>query len=267
MRKIDNALGARLVDSRGNVRSFTLYLSDLDDLKKKADGKELMIQLVERASCLDFSAAEAVRMTMKYPKYAFDEWDSLDPADYSDVMGNSEMFADSVMETCTNTVTFECQRILSEEEHLRFNETGKYDLLINDDGLDDIILPKRNIEKEKAEFIREIKRHNSKVKTLDVDDITINSFEDEERKIWIGVTAIIRSICFSYDGCDYSALFNMHSRILKPDDSSYSLAKISYEDDGDFDEDSFRPISEAFSLEKHIPITTKLKTKLSKLDR
>ncbi len=267
MRIIDDSLGARLVDRDGNARSFSVYILDLDNLKEENDNEEFSIQLVERASCCGFSAVDAVKMTLKYPDYAFENWGAQDSASYSDVTGDAEWFADYVKESGYSKYDFECQRILTEEEHNRFNQTGEYELLINDDGLDDIVIPKRDIEKEKADFIRDIEKHNAKVSTLDVEDVIINSFKDDERRVWIGVTATIRSIRFSHKGSEYSAEFNMRSKTLKPDYSSGCLAKISYEDDEDFKDDSFLPISEAFSLKEYIPITAKLKTKILQLDK
>ena len=266
MRKVETTIGARLVDKKGHLRSSSVDYSDINTLCKEAKNKGYSIQLIERASCFGFSVADAVRMTIKYPEFSYDVWCNLDPADYSDVRSESETFADYVRKTCYDTVDFECQRILSEEEHHRFNETGEYDLLINDDGLDDILLPKRDIEKEKSEFVKEIEKNNSKVKTLDVGDIYIHSFEDNEKRVWVGVMDTIRSINFRHNGSEYSAEFSMRTKVLKPNNSSNCLARTIYEEDESFEEDGFRPISEAFYLDRYIPISDDLKSKIEELN-
>lgn len=265
MRSFESVLGARLIDKEGEVCSSCLYLDDLPQLFERAEKEDLSVQLVEVAECYGFSPDDAIRMTMKYPDSNFCETDALDSADYGQITGNSEMFADHVRERGFHSFDFCCQRILSAEEQDRYFQEGKFQLMFNDVGLEEIVLPKRDIGVEKAGFINAIKDKNSKVKTLDVDDIQIEAFTDAEEKELGRYMVKYRSIKFSCLGRKYSAVFNMKARILKPDGSSRALAITTYEENEDFNTKGYQPINEAFWTTEMIPITDKLKEKISNL--
>ena len=175
------------------------------------------------------------------------------------------MFADHVRERGFHNYDFYCQRILSSEEQESFFHFGKYKLFISDDGLEKITLPERNVDSEKAEFINAIEEKNSKVRQLDVDDIQIKSFKDTERKELGRFLVKFRKIKFLYFGREYSAEFNMKTQILKPDASSYDLAITIFEENEDFDSKSYQPIEEAFWIDKQIPITDHIKSKIYNL--
>ena len=262
MRSFKSVLSARLINEEGEVCSPCLYLDDLPQHLERAEKENLKVQLVEVAECHDFSPDDAIRMTMKYPDYPFCECDALDSADYGQITGNAEMFADHVRETGFHSFDFLFQRILSAEEQERYFQEGKYQLLFNDEGLDEIVLPERDIEAEKSEFIKAIEDRNSKVKTLDSGDIQIESYTDTEKKELGRYLVRYRTIKFSYLGRKYSAVFNMNAKVLKPDTSSKDLAITTYEENEDFDPKCYQPINEAFWTEEMIPITDKLKTKI-----
>lgn len=265
MRSFESVLGARLIGKEGEVCSSCLYLDDLPQLLERAEKEDLSVQLVEVAECYDFSPDDAIRMTMKYPDYPFCECDALDSADFGQITGNAEMFADHVRERGFHNFDFCFQRILSAEEQDRFFHEGKYQCIFNDKGLDEVVLPERDFEAEKAGFINAIEDRNSKVKTLDVDDIQIKSFSDAEKKELGRYLVKYRTIKFLYHGREYSAVFNMNARVLKPDASSRTLAITTYEENEDFDPKGYQSIEEAFWIEEIIPTTDKLKSKITNL--
>ncbi len=254
MRSMTIEFGARLIDKDGFVRSFSYGPEDWDILEKEKDGNDLVFQYVEHATCQGFNADDAIRMTIKNPDCSFSMWDWLDPADYSDVIGNAEGFADYIRQGVIGPFDFYCQRILSDDEARLFEATGKFFFLISDD-IDDIVLPKRDFDSEKEEFIRSIEEKNAHVKKLKVRDLTITDCRDFSRKEYGRYMVRYREITFLYFKKKYSAIYNLNARILKPVGSSFDLSITTFEEDEDFDRSGYQPIFEAFYLDKYIPIT------------
>lgn len=265
MRNVCNVLAAQLINEEGEVRSFCIDIDDLPILWEKARKESLKVQFVEIANCSDFTPADTIRLTMKYPNCSFCEWCALDSADYSQIIGNSEMFADYVRERGFHNFDFYCQRILSVGEQEKYLNNGVFQPLITDEGLDEIVLPERDIEAEKKVFINAIEEKNAKVKTLDINDIQIENYVDTEKKEWGRYWVKYRTVHFSYRGNKYSAVFNTNTKTLKPDYSSKVLAITSYEENEDFDPKGYQTIVEAFWIEEQIPLTDKLKKKLAEL--